>query len=148
MATIAGDWSEPQGAVLAPDSAWLRAPLAPVFDTAVLIESVSDEEQEQPGGVFHPLGATDAVVVTDARRAGTFSVRFTCRTAAARQRLRDILDAGTTLLLQGRAERSTNGLDGGDHLYVRPVGTVQLARPMPGRSARYVVAEFAVVGRP
>lgn len=150
MATIAGAWSAPQPVVSQPSSAWLRAPLVPALDLPVYVESVGNEEAEQPGGAFHPLGATTATVVTDARRAGTFAVRFACRDKAARDQLRAVLDAGLTLLLQGRAERGSGGVgpDGGDHAYVRPVGTLTLERPMPGRSARYLTAEFATVARP
>ncbi len=148
MAVIAGEWSATQGAISDPASAWLRAPLLPALDTPVFVESVGDEEAEQPGGVFHPLGAVSAVIVTDVRRAGGLQVTFTCRDRDALARLRALLDAGTTLMLQGRAERNSTGLDGGDHLYVRPVGTVTAERPLPGRSARYVQAAFTVVGRP
>lgn len=144
MATVAGTWSTEQAAVLEPDGGWLRAPEDSSLDVQVPIAALKDESYGLPVGVFRPLGAEHAVVVSDVMQSPSFTVRFACYGPAERAAVLAAVASGRTLLVQGKADVG----GGGDYAYFRPAGPVTQERAADGRAWRYVQVPAVTVARP
>lgn len=80
---------------------WLKHPLRPELNVALAMDSQPDRARAARQGIFHPLGATYPIIVTDTRGSATGTIRVRTDSTAERDALDAILDTVSTLLLQG-----------------------------------------------
>lgn len=83
---------------------WLKHPTKPSLNWHPVLKSQPGRSNAATQGVFHPLGRSAPVVVSDVRQMWTGEVTIRCATDADREYLDAILADGYPVLLQGPAD--------------------------------------------
>lgn len=100
----ASAWSSPGSATWTATDWWLKQPTQPALNVRLAfgaLTSYATVDRVARNGVFMPLGAALPIVVSDTRSGSTGAIVITFATGALEDSLNLLLDAVSTLLLQG-----------------------------------------------
>lgn len=79
---------------------WLKHLLDPSLNLSLHVRAFAETQRPARQGVFQPLGATLAIVISDTRTSATGTITFRTDTAAERDDLDTLVAANTVILLQ------------------------------------------------
>lgn len=102
-AAAAGDWTTSSSTSWSGTTWWIKDPLDPAKNLEVYVHSQADRQRAARQGVFQPLGATYAAVVSDTRGTPSGTIVLRLDTAEEQDALDELLDAGNSLLVQAPA---------------------------------------------
>ncbi|WP_030997509.1 hypothetical protein [Streptomyces sp. NRRL F-5630] len=83
-----------------PDVVWIKDPTLPARSTSAVVQTLPDWQRAARQGVYEVRGRATPVVISDVRSSATGTLTLTTETAAERDALWWVLDAGSTILLQ------------------------------------------------
>lgn len=83
---------------------WLKNPRVPSLNAAITVRSQAEYKRPARRGIFQPLGANNAIAITDTRGADTGQIVIKCDTDADAAALDALLDSGDILLVQAPAD--------------------------------------------
>lgn len=122
---------------------WLKHPHQPALNMEVRVRSLASETRAGRMGVFQPLGATTAVVVSDTRGPKTGVLVLRTDSTTEQDDLDALLDEHATLLLQAPAtDSSVTYIRVGSHTRARVVDHTV------GGARRWDELEYVEVGSP
>ncbi len=137
------DLTDPVAITWTTDHDWLKDPLEPIRNVAVLVNDMSEYAYATPTAVLEVLGRPDPVTVGEIRQAATGDLTLVTLDKTAREQLHYLTASGHVLLLQSTQD------SGVGNMYVAPLGLKeQRLLSLRDMEERYWTLTYQEVGSP
>lgn len=137
------DTTDPVAITWTTDHDWLKDPLEPIRNVAVLVNDMSEYDYATPTAVHEVLGRPDPVAVGEIRQAATGDLTLVTLDRTARDQLHYITASGHALLLQSTQD------SGVGNMYIAPLGLKeQRVTGLRDQQERYWTLSYQEVSAP